>query len=113
MLPKEYRLRQEKDIKALFANSKSVFDVCIGLRYRKNTLNLSRFAVVVGTKVSKKAVDRNKIRRRIRSVLQKRLIEIRPGFDVVFLVKKEVLSASFKEVEEQVERLLQKANLLV
>ena len=112
MLPKEHRLRHEKDIKALFAQSKSVFDVFLGIKYKKNKLKQSRFAVVVGTKVSKKAVDRNKIKRRIRSVLSKHLEEFAPGFDVIFLVKKEVLDKTFIEVQEAVEKVLIKSSLL-
>ena len=70
MLPVEHRLRQEKDIKTLLAKGKGVFDDVVGLKMRSNGGLPSRFAVVVGTKVSKRAVVRNLLRRRIRAVVE-------------------------------------------
>jgi len=112
MLPSEYRLRHEKDIKTLFARGKSVFGIWVGMKYRPNGLEVSRFAIAVGTKVSKKAVVRNRLKRQIRAVIQDHLTEMKPGFDVLFFVKKEILEKDFKEIEKQVLQSLKKANLL-
>ena len=112
MLPKSFRLRQEKDIKALFANSKSVFDVGVGLRYKKNQSPQSRFAVVVGTKVSKRAVDRTKIKRRIRGVLEKNMESLANGYDVVIIARPKSLEMDAKELRASVEVVLTKAGLL-
>ena len=112
MLPAKHRLRHEKDIKALFANSKGVFDAVCGLKYRPNGHLESRFAVVVGTKVSKLAVDRNRVRRRIRSVLEARLVAIKGGYDVAFMVRPGAQKKDFKEIEAAVLGSLKKAKLL-
>lgn len=112
MLPSAHRLRHEKDIKALFSEGKGVFDATCGLKYRKNGHAYSRFAVVVGTKVSKNAVVRNKIRRRVRSVLEKRLGEIKPGFDVAFLARAGAEKKDFAAIEAIVIGNLKRAKLL-
>lgn len=112
MLPAQNRLRHEKDIKALFSEGKGVFDVTCGLKYRPNGLKATRFAVVVGMKVSKNAVDRNRVRRRIRSVLENRLKDIRPGFDVAFLTRPGVEKKDFKAIEAAVVGSLKRARLL-
>ncbi|TAK04161.1 ribonuclease P protein component [Patescibacteria group bacterium] len=112
MLPAQNRLRHEKDIKALFSEGKGVFDALCGLKYRKNGLGSSRFAVVVGTKVSKNAVDRNRVRRRIRSVLEARLALIKPGFDVAFLTRPGVTKKDFAAIEAAVVSSLKRAKLL-
>src|SRR3989344_6984192 len=112
MLSAKDRLRHEKDIKALFAEGKGVFDAVCGLKYRKNGLSDSRFAVVVGTKVSKSAVDRNKVRRRIRSVLEARMDAIKPGYDVAFLVRPGAIKKDFKAIETAVVSSLTRAKLL-
>mgnify|MGYP003964310371 CR=1 FL=1 len=112
MLPKNYRLRNEKDIKALFANSKSVFDVGVGLRYKKNQNPHSRFAVVVGIKVSKKAVDRNRIKRRIRGVLEMNIESLCGGYDVVLIARPQVLAMDAKSTRVSVETVLNKAGIL-
>src|SRR3989339_1413728 len=108
MLPNDHRFRHEKDIKTLFAKGRSVFGVQLGLKYRVNSLSTTRFALVVGTKVSKSAVVRNTIKRRIRAVLQKHLSEIKGGYDVLFLTKKEIVGNTFAEIETMVLSLLKK-----
>ena len=112
MLPAQNRLRHEKDIKALFSEGKGVFDAACGLKYRKNGHKETRFAVVVGMKVSKNAVVRNKVRRRIRSVIEARLPTIKGGFDVAFLTRPGVEKKNFKEIEAIVVSGLTKARLL-
>lgn len=112
MLPSEYRLRHEKDIKTLFARGKSVFGIWVGMKYRKNGLQNSRFAVVAGIKVSKKAVVRNRLKRQVRAVIHERLEQIAPGYDVILFMKKEILEKDFKEIENQILQSLKKAKLL-
>ncbi|EKD67194.1 MAG: ribonuclease P [uncultured bacterium] len=73
---------------------------------------MSRFTVVVGTKISKRAVVRNKIKRRIRGIVEKRLLEMKPGFDVLFLVKKETIDQTHKQLVEQIERMFKRAKLV-
>ena len=112
MLPREYRLRHDKDIKTLFAKSKSVFGIYVGIKFTKNKLDVSRFAVVVGTKVSKKAVDRNRLKRQVRAIIHERLGDITPGFDVMLLVRKEAVGHTYEELEAQLVKALTKAKLL-
>lgn len=112
MLKQENRLKNDTDIKTLFAKGRSVFDINFGMKYKKNSVSNSRFAIVVGTKVSKSAVVRNKIKRRIRAVLEKHMPEMKPGFDVLIMVKKEALTQTFDQVTHQIEHMLKRAKLL-
>ncbi len=114
MLSKEYRLRNDKDIKALFAKGKGVFGLLINIKFRPSKLHVSRFAVVVGTKVSKKAVVRNRLRRQLISIIFKHLKNIRPGFDVVLMPKKEAIGKKSKEFEEEIIKTLKlKTRILI
>ena len=113
MLPNEHRLRLEKDIKTLFAKGRSVFGIFVGVRFRPNKLAHSRFAFVVGTKVSKKAVVRNRLRRQLRGIIYKHLSKIKPGFDVMLMIKKEAIGKKSRELEaELIQTLQRKARLL-
>jgi ribonuclease P protein component len=112
MLPQEHRLKQDKDIKTLFAKGKSVFGNQIGLKYAKNGLPVSRFAVIVGSKVSKSAVDRNRLKRQIRAILQKHVDSFAGGFDVMLLTRKETLGKKFVELEGQLLTAFKKTPLL-
>lgn len=87
MLAREHRLRKEKDIKTLFTKGKSVFGVSCGIKMRANDLPYSRFTVVVGAKVSKKAVVRNRLRRILREEIRLCMHRLQPGFDVLLLVR--------------------------
>ena len=100
MLPTVHRLRLENDIKTLFARGKSVFGLLIGMKIVKNQTGAIRFAVVIGTKISKRAVVRNRLRRQIRGILFKHLTEFKPGYDVVLLPKKEAIGKSSKILEQ-------------
>ena len=112
MLPQSCRLRQEKDIKALFAKGKSAFGLWMGVKFRKNNLSTSRFAVVVGSKVSKSAVVRNRLKRQVRGVVERHFSQLFPGFDVLILTKKEAVEKTSAELETQLLSLFKKIPLL-
>jgi ribonuclease P protein component len=82
------------------------------LRFLQHTASPTRFGFVISKKVSKKAVDRNKIRRRLKAILQKRYDSLIPGFDVVIIVGSDALKFSFQDLTDIVEELLQQAKIL-
>lgn len=112
MLPQAHRLRLEKDIKTLFACGKSVFGSWVGMKFRKNGLLVSRFAVVVGVKVSKKAVIRNRLKRQVRAILQEVLPQIVTGYDVLLFLKPSGIDKTFEQLKIQVLASLKSAKLL-
>lgn len=113
MLSSANRLRKETDIKALFAKGKGVFEGVCGVKFKANGLPESRFAVVVGHTVSKESVTRNRIRRRLREALRTRLTLIKPGFDVILLVRPGAQKATFEGLSTALDRSLKRAGLLV
>ncbi|MCR4313866.1 MAG: ribonuclease P protein component [Candidatus Uhrbacteria bacterium] len=112
MLPQAHRLRLEKDIKTLFACGKSVFGSWVGMKFRKNNLSVSRFAIVAGVKVSKKAVVRNRLKRQVRAVVQEALPCIASGYDVLLFMKPAGVEKSFDDLKAQILISLRKAKLL-
>ncbi len=69
---------------------------------------LLKFGVIISKKISKRAVDRNKIKRRLMVVLSKKLDKFQSGLRVLFLVKKAALEASVVDLEKEVDRLIPK-----
>lgn len=113
MLPQENRLKQDKDFRALFSNkTKGTYGTYVGAKWKKNNLKVIRAAVVVGTKVSKKAVIRNRLRRQIREILRLNLAKLKSGHDLVLIVKKEAMAQEHKTLEKDVLLLLRKAQLM-
>lgn len=112
MLPLKNRLKKTKDFEKVFRQGFYISDGFITLKVAKNNLEVTRFGFIVGTKISKKAVVRNKIKRWLRAAVFPDLKNIKPGFDVAVMVKPEVLSSSFKEIKNIVEKLISKLNNL-
>ena len=112
MLPAEYRLKKEEEIKTLFKKGRGVFDRFVGVKMKKNGLPNSRFVVVVGVKVHKRAIRRNRIRRQIRSVLFEHLSHITSGFDVGVIALPSITTATFEEVQISTLSALKRARLL-
>ncbi|MBU0531239.1 MAG: ribonuclease P protein component [Candidatus Uhrbacteria bacterium] len=108
MLPIEHRLKRDKDFQVLFKSGKGAHGSVCGAKWKRNGLGVSRFAVVVGTKVSKKAVVRNRLRRQIREMIRLRLGEFKPGYDLVLIVKAAALGKKHEELEWAVLSLLKK-----
>jgi len=108
MLPVANRLKRDQDFRSLFGSKEGAFGSVCGAKWGKNGLKESRFAVVVGTKVSKKAVVRNRLRRQIREMIRLRLNEAKPGYDLVLVVKKEALGKTGSELEKEIKKLLKK-----
>lgn len=67
-----------------------------------------KFGFVISKKISKRAVDRNKIKRRLAEVIKKYLDSFEKGIRIVFFVKKEVLNKNIKEIEEEIKKCLKK-----
>ncbi len=112
MLPAQYRLRKSTDIARVLKSKLGAFDSACGVKIAKNGLSVSRFAVVVGTKVSKHAVDRNRVRRQYQEILQVAMQELKPGYDVLLLTAKPALALEYQEKEKKLRSTLYRAKLL-
>ncbi|MBU3925125.1 MAG: ribonuclease P protein component [Patescibacteria group bacterium] len=112
MLSKNYRLRLKNDFDRLFKEGKFAGHAFLTLGFAKNNLNNSRFAVIVAKKVSKKAVKRNSIKRKIVEIIRLDLQQIKPGFDLVFIAKPEIQGKKYKEIKAAVSGLLKRARFI-
>ncbi len=114
MLPKENRLKKETDFdkvhrKGLFFPGKHLV-----IKTLSNSLENSRLGIVISKKISKKATDRNKIKRQIREILRLALKEdrIKPGFDVIIIVKASIISENYDSIEKNMVDIFFRANLI-
>jgi ribonuclease P protein component len=108
MIKKEKRLRKKKDIENVFKNGKSFYSEILGVKILKNDLKISRYCVVISANISKKAVERNKIRRRIKAVILKEESLLKKGFDCLIITKKEILSANFSLITDNIKAIFKK-----
>ena len=109
MLPKKNCLKRKKDFERVFKEGKGLKEGFLFLKHASNRLEASRFGVVVSQKVSKKAVVRNKVKRRIRAIVAQKLQEMGEGKDFVFVALPGLENRDFQELEEMINKLLKKA----
>ena len=100
MFKKNNRLSKNKDFDNVFKLGRGMFLGFLGLKVLKNSLKINRFGVLVGTKVSKKAVDRNKIKRRLREAFRKISDNIISGHDIVITVSPAILNKDYIDIKE-------------
>lgn len=71
----------------------------------------SRIVVVVGKKVSKRAVVRNRIRRRILGLLAASLETVAPGYDIVVSVHTDISELPSPTLKEHLTRAFARAGI--
>lgn len=111
MFSQQYRLRSEKDVMRAVRSKRGVFDRACGVKFVLTEIGNPRFVIVVSTKVSKRAVVRNKVRRQYREIC-KMFIPRLPSADIALLVSKPALELSFQDMRDQLEKNFIKAKLL-
>lgn len=109
MLQKISRLQKNKDIERVLKEGKGLKEDGLALKTAKNNLNQSRFAFLVSKKISKKASQRNKIKRRLREIIKKQLAEIKKGRDYLIITLPGIEKKDQKETEKLLSKLLKKA----
>ena len=72
----------------------------------------SRFGFVVSTKVSKKAVTRNRIRRRLQAIIRENRPNINLGLDVVILTNPQVLLSSYEDMRSIFTTVLRESGIM-
>ncbi|MAG12131.1 MAG: ribonuclease P protein component [Parcubacteria group bacterium] len=126
MLPKANRLRAEKDIKKVFKKGRRMMTPLFRFQILQTNAEQTRFAVVVSTKVAKRATVRNLIKRRVRESLREILETVPKGYDVVIQARTASITytkakvegqktpperaASYKDVMENMKQLISKLN---
>ncbi len=109
MLSKEFRLRKKADIDVVYKKGQTLANAKLAFRFSPNSLSTSRVAVLVGKKLEKSAVGRNRIRRRLREVIRLNFLQIPAGFDLLVIARDPKLrEIDFVELNSEFLNLLSK-----
>jgi ribonuclease P protein component len=108
MLARPYRLSKQKEFQDIFARGRRFQSEYFSFLAAKNNRSISRFAVVVSAKVSKKAVARNRVRRQLNEIIRLHQQKIKPGLDMVLIVKEAAVGAKYRTLEETALKLFDK-----
>ena len=111
MLPKIRRIKDRHIFTDIYKSGRRTFTPHITL-YFKKTDGFSRFACVISQKVSKKAVLRNKLRRRTYAIIKNHLSGIKEGYAIILVFKKGATDLTYSQLEGFVLEIFKKAKLL-
>ncbi len=108
MLSQKNRLRKERDFEAVFKKGQTFKQGQLVLKIKNNNLKSSRFGFIVNKKFSKKAVERNKIKRRLRELVAFK--KIKKPLDIVIIVMPNA-DNDFQELKKTIDKLFKKAKI--
>jgi ribonuclease P protein component len=111
MLPRLNRLTKNKEFENVFKKGRSSYDKILGIKAAPNNLGTVRFGILISAKISKKAVERNKVRRRIREVLKKNLEKL-DSCDMVIITLKGIIKNTYAEIEQSIVFQLKRLRLI-
>ncbi len=124
MLQQQNRLRKKRDIEITFEEGRFIGGQLLNLKvWKVDTLKYPKrgyteselkFAFVVGVKIEKKAVGRNRLKRQMREVVRLLLKDnkLKIGFFVLVMAKKEMVGKEYHEIEKDILFILRRSGLL-
>ncbi len=113
MLAGQYRLRKAKDINRVY--KRGVYGGAEGflsLKAAPNGRPVSRVVVVVAKKIDKRAVVRNRNRRRLVELLRESWATLQPGYDIVVSVHADLGALSADRLRQLLETACRRAHIL-
>jgi len=111
-LVKTKRLKKKKDFNTVFKKGRGFTEKFLILRFVETKKENSRVGIIVSQKVSKKAVVRNKVKRKLRAVIKLLLPETKKIFDAVLVALPGLETKNFGEIEKTIKNLFKKAKLI-
>jgi ribonuclease P protein component len=109
-LPCESRLRRAADFAALRKPTGRLGCACFRIRYRGNTVGFARLGQAVSRKVSKRAVDRNRIKRIVRESFRQARPHL-PAVDILIIADAKAALCSRSELRAELDKLWQRVRL--
>lgn len=108
MLAKKYRLPWG----VKFDNSRYFSSPQFIAKVKQNTFLFNRLGVVISKKIDKRAVVRNRIKRLIYSITEELPKNIKQGYDILIVIRKNAVGKTRKELYLSIKQMLLKEGLL-
>ena len=111
MLAGENRLQKNSDFRTVYQKGRVYWSRFFVLRtLKRSDTGSTRFGIAPSRKI-KGAVQRNKIKRRVREICHQQKNQINDGFDLVINIRRESLQVSYWELKKDLEYLFQKSSI--
>jgi ribonuclease P protein component len=109
MPQKQLRLRKSRDFLLVARNGRAFNSRSIVLRIKPNEMGIIRFGFVV-SRIIGGAVTRNKVKRRLKHIVQE--VQIKNNWDIVISARKNAKVVDFAKLKKETRELLAKAEVL-
>lgn len=108
MLAKDLKLTRRDNIKEVIEKGAEIRSPYFVIKLLPADSGPTKFAIVVSARISKKAVERNRLRRRIYEIIRLNLKKFSPAQaqKTVILTKVRALNASYKTLENELIKIL-------
>ncbi len=97
-------IKSSEEYTEIINTSKSKKSKYFSVYYRKNN-NSNRYGITVPKKTGT-AVTRNKIKRRIKNIIDNNKKIVHNGYDYVIIIKKGILELTYEEMEKELLKLI-------
>ena len=105
-------LRKNSEFRVVYKEGQVYWSRFLVLRCLKKTdYGKTRIGIAPSRKI-KKAVERNKLKRRVREIFRQYQYLIKDGIDLVINIKADAITASFYILKKDFEHLLKKSRLI-
>jgi len=104
------RLRKGTEFDTAYSKGTVVGSSLFAVRFIENGAGETRWGFAVGKRIAKKAVDRNRAKRRIREIA--RGLEVVQGVDIIIVARAPSLTATHVQLADGLRGLLERARLL-
>jgi len=111
-LKRALRLRKSKDFQRVRQQGRNTASRLLILTFASNDLATLRIGFVVCKRVSKRAVERNYVKRLLSEAIRPMLADIPAGWDLVISAKAPVIGVKLPDIVDDLRILLRRARLL-
>jgi ribonuclease P protein component len=103
-------LKNNRDFRNLYHRGRSAASKSLVVYCRRIKADQNRLGITVGGKIGK-AVERNRVKRRIREAYRLNEVNYTPGFDIVIVARVRAVHAEFSEIRQELDSLMEKLSI--
>ena len=105
-------LKKDSDFRKVYKHGKSFANRNLVMYILDNKSDSTRVGISVSKKVGN-AINRNKVRRRIKESYRLNIDEnVKYGYDIIFIARVSCNEAEYKDIEKAINHLVKKSNLI-
>lgn len=109
-MQRQFRLRNRADFERLRAEGRVWRHPYLTMSVAPNTLGYNRYGFIV-TRHLGGAVVRNRVRRLMREAVRLSIPRLKPGFDMTFIARNEIVDQPYSNVQRALEDTFKRAKL--